>query len=112
MRSPLAWTSASTHSGRGLMGVEFPPFKVNINSAVEFLRAVLDSAVGTRISHFSLPHRGCSCASWAAFLSAKDACTKHAVASHTCLQQFRPFMRLFLHQFISSSACQRLAHTH
>eukprot|EP00965_Chrysotila_dentata_P261858 6214385-Pleurochrysis_carterae.AAC.2 len=32
-------------------GVEFPPFKVDNNSAVEFMRAVLDSAVGTRISH-------------------------------------------------------------
>eukprot|EP00965_Chrysotila_dentata_P088458 2920941-Pleurochrysis_carterae.AAC.1 len=32
-------------------GVELPPFKVDNNFAVEFLRAVLDSAVGTSIKH-------------------------------------------------------------
>eukprot|EP00965_Chrysotila_dentata_P078534 2587904-Pleurochrysis_carterae.AAC.1 len=32
-------------------GVECLPFKVDNNSEVEFLRAVLDSTVGTQISH-------------------------------------------------------------
>eukprot|EP00965_Chrysotila_dentata_P169952 5609997-Pleurochrysis_carterae.AAC.1 len=32
-------------------GVEFPPVKVDNNYGVKFLRAVLDSTVGTRISH-------------------------------------------------------------
>eukprot|EP00965_Chrysotila_dentata_P176093 5814327-Pleurochrysis_carterae.AAC.1 len=32
-------------------GVELPPFKVDNNSAVEFLRALRDSAVGTSIKH-------------------------------------------------------------
>eukprot|EP00965_Chrysotila_dentata_P142646 4714975-Pleurochrysis_carterae.AAC.1 len=47
MRSRSAWTSPSTHPGR--WGVELPPFKVDNKFAVEFLRAALDSAVGTSI---------------------------------------------------------------
>eukprot|EP00965_Chrysotila_dentata_P192364 6175133-Pleurochrysis_carterae.AAC.1 len=92
-------------------GVEFPPlrFKVDKNSAVEFLCAVLDSAVGKRISPFSCLTEAVAAQVGQFFLSAKD------LARSTLLRRtpaFRPFMRLFSHQFISSSACQRLAHTH
>eukprot|EP00965_Chrysotila_dentata_P192960 6175469-Pleurochrysis_carterae.AAC.1 len=88
-------------------GVDFPPFKVDNNSAVEFLRAVLDSTVGKRISH-------CFCLTWAVAVQVRQLFrapikrAKHAFAPHIGLQTVLACMH-FSHQF---SACQRLAHTH
>eukprot|EP00965_Chrysotila_dentata_P194306 6176300-Pleurochrysis_carterae.AAC.1 len=69
-------------------GVKFTPFKVDNNSAVvEFLRAVLESDVGTRIKHFCcLTEPVAKCKLGSLFLSAKDARAKHAFAPHIGLQ--------------------------
>eukprot|EP00965_Chrysotila_dentata_P117355 3878868-Pleurochrysis_carterae.AAC.1 len=67
-------------------GGEFPPFKVDNNSAVKFPRAVLDSAVGTRISHSFCLTEAVVAQLGQLFLRAIDARTKHAFAPHTSLQ--------------------------
>eukprot|EP00965_Chrysotila_dentata_P060077 1992491-Pleurochrysis_carterae.AAC.1 len=66
--------------------LEFLPFKVDNNSAVELLRAVLDSAVGTQISHSVCLTAAVATQLGQLFLSAKNARTKHAVVPHTGLQ--------------------------
>eukprot|EP00965_Chrysotila_dentata_P076984 2541594-Pleurochrysis_carterae.AAC.1 len=67
-------------------GVELPAFKVDNNSAVEFLRAVLDSAVGTSIKHTFCLTEAVAVQVGKISLSAKDARAKHTFAPHTGLQ--------------------------
>eukprot|EP00965_Chrysotila_dentata_P241947 6204595-Pleurochrysis_carterae.AAC.1 len=67
-------------------GVEFPPFKVDNNFVVEFLPAVLDSAVETRISRSFCLTEPVAAQLGQLFLSAKSARTKHAFAPHSGLQ--------------------------
>eukprot|EP00965_Chrysotila_dentata_P206500 6183572-Pleurochrysis_carterae.AAC.1 len=88
--------------------VELPPFKVDNNFAVEFLRAVIDSAEGTSIKHTFCLTEAVAVQVRQLLLSAKDARAKHAFAPQTGLQAFVHFS----HLFTSSSACQRLALTH
>eukprot|EP00965_Chrysotila_dentata_P064251 2128498-Pleurochrysis_carterae.AAC.1 len=65
--------------------VENPPFKIDNASAVEFLHAILDSAVGTRIFHsFSLSEAVAVQVSQL-LLSAKDAKRERAFAPHAGL---------------------------
>eukprot|EP00965_Chrysotila_dentata_P111936 3701800-Pleurochrysis_carterae.AAC.2 len=66
-------------------GVEFPPFKVDNNSAVELLCAVRDRAVGTRISHSYCLTDAVATQLEQLFLSAKVTRTKHALTPHTGL---------------------------
>eukprot|EP00965_Chrysotila_dentata_P002724 88587-Pleurochrysis_carterae.AAC.1 len=54
-------------------GVENPPFKIDNASAVEFLRAILDGAVGTRISNSCSLSEAVAVQISQLFLSAKDA---------------------------------------
>eukprot|EP00965_Chrysotila_dentata_P225381 6194717-Pleurochrysis_carterae.AAC.1 len=66
-------------------GVEIPPFKIDNASTVEFFRAVLDSAVGTRVYHsFSLSEAVAKQISQL-FLSAKDSKREQAFAPHAGL---------------------------
>eukprot|EP00965_Chrysotila_dentata_P129581 4283895-Pleurochrysis_carterae.AAC.1 len=66
-------------------GVEIPPLKIDNASTVEFLRAILDSAVGIRISHpFSLSE-AVAVQTSQLLLSAKDAERERAFAPHAGL---------------------------
>eukprot|EP00965_Chrysotila_dentata_P143236 4733081-Pleurochrysis_carterae.AAC.1 len=67
-------------------GVEFPSFKVDSNSAVEFLRAVLDSPAGTRINNSFRLREAVAVQTGQLFLIAKDARAKHVFAPHTGFQ--------------------------
>eukprot|EP00965_Chrysotila_dentata_P241443 6204294-Pleurochrysis_carterae.AAC.1 len=68
-------------------GINFPPFKVDNNSAVEGLRAVLDSAtVGKRVSHSFCLTEAVAVQVGHLFWIAKDAHAKDAFAPHIGLQ--------------------------
>eukprot|EP00965_Chrysotila_dentata_P237995 6202229-Pleurochrysis_carterae.AAC.1 len=88
-------------------GCRLPPLKVDNNSAVEFLRAVLDSAVGKRSKAVAVQVGQL-------FLSANDARAKNAFAPDTGLQAVYLYTLLASTQRVrapSTYALKRLANS-
>eukprot|EP00965_Chrysotila_dentata_P082308 2716686-Pleurochrysis_carterae.AAC.1 len=63
-------------------GVEIPPFKIENASAVKYLRAVLDSAVGPRIFHSCFLSEAAAVQISQLLLGAKAANRERAFAPH------------------------------
>eukprot|EP00965_Chrysotila_dentata_P097142 3210649-Pleurochrysis_carterae.AAC.5 len=73
-------------------GDEYPPFVADKAPAVEFLKAVLDSAVGTQVSH-SFRLSAAVAVQRQLLLSAKDAATRRAFT-----QLLHDMLRIVLHE--------------